>query len=175
MASYPQELEGEAVLRDGTAVSVRPVRADDDERLGRLYERLSPATRFRRFFTLSSQLSPPLLRYLAGVDYDRRLAVVATVDDEVVGVARYDRLPEGGEAEIAVLTEDAWQGRGVATVLLETLAGAARARGITTFVGTVLGENRPAVRLLRGLSAEARVELVDGQYRLHAPLDPTGA
>ena len=173
MASYPHELEVEAILRDGTAVGVRPVRADDDERLGRLYGRLSPATRFRRFFTLSPQLDPPLLRYLAEVDYDRRLAVVATVDDEVVGVARYDRLPDRGEAEIAVLTEDAWQGRGVATILLEALADAARARGVTTFVGTVLGENRSAVRLLRGLSADARVELVEGQYRLHAPLGPT--
>lgn len=178
-------LERRATLRDGTVVTVRPIRPDDAARLERLFYRLSPETVYRRFFTLVAEPDPAVLRYLAEVDHDRRVALVAVLGDEIIGVARYDRVvrdhagdePDGGDerdgasdAEAALLTEDAWQGRGVATVLLGHLAEVARSQGLTAFVATVLGENRQVVRLLRGLSPDTQVEVVDGQYRVVAPL-----
>lgn len=170
------EVSGEEVvsLRDGTPIVVRPIRRDDAVRLERLFYRLSPTTLYRRFFTLVDHPEPAVVQHLVDVDHDRRLAFVAVVDDEIVGVARCDRLPGGSDADTALVTADAWQRRGVATVLLQRLAVAAHARGITALVGTVLGENRPVLRLVRRLSADTRIEAVDGEYRFRVPL-PTAA
>ena len=170
------EVSGEEVvsLRDGTPVVVRPIRPDDAARLERMFYRLSPTTLYRRFFTLVDHPEPEQIQHLVNVDHDRRLAFVALVDDEIVGVARCDRVADGSEAETALVTADAWQRRGVATVLLRRLAAAAAARGVAALVGTVLGENRPVFRLVRRLSADTRIEAVDVEYRFRVPLPAQG-
>jgi GNAT superfamily N-acetyltransferase len=167
---YPAELEELAWLDDGTAVELRPIVPADEARLERLFYRLSPQTVYRRFFTSMSRPVPAHLRRLANVDYRDRLALVAVIHEEVVAVARYDRLPETGEAEVAVVVEDAWQHRGLATRLLWRLSAAARERGVGTFIAGVLGENRPMMGLLSVLSDDLEVVLADGEYTVRVGL-----
>ncbi len=178
-AGYPDELTEVALLDDGTAVEFRAIAPDDAPRLERLFWRLSPESLYRRFFTPMTHPRPEMLVRLTTVDYVDRLALVAVVADEVVGVARYDRLaavaPPGlrvdpGEAEAAVIVEDAWQGRGIATRLLWRLSAAARARGVTAFVAEVLAENRPMMGLLRVLSPDVEVSLSGREYTVRLPL-----
>ena len=77
------------------------------------------------------------------------MAFVALRDDVMVGVARYDRWPLRSEAEVAFFVDDAHRGRGMATVLLEYLAEAARRAGISAFTATVLPTNTRMVAVFR--------------------------
>jgi GNAT superfamily N-acetyltransferase len=140
----------------------RPIRADDRERLLRLFERLSPETVYRRFFTLFPAPPPGVLRYLATAgDHDHeRLA--ALDGDEIVAVAGWDRpVHDGDEAEVAVLVEDAWQHRGVGRTLVHMLTADAAREGISVLTATVLTDNHPARRLAVGMARPERVA-IDG-------------
>jgi predicted N-acetyltransferase YhbS len=172
---YPVDLAERAWLEDGSIAEFRPVRPDDVERFQRLFARLSPEALYQRFFTPVTRLRPSLLQRLVNVDYHDRLALLALIDDEVVGVARYDRLPGTRDAEAAVIVEDAWQGRGLGTRLLWRLVAAARERGIEAFTGYVLGENRRMMGLLTTLSEDVETVLEGGVYQFRMQLVPPPA
>lgn len=171
---YPVELWETAFLSDGTAVAVRPIMPADAQRLERLFYRLSPLSLYRRFFTPITRPDVLRIEHLVTVDYRDRLALVAVIDDEVVGVARYDRLPAGpagdADAEAALIVEDAWQGRGIGTRLLWRLSAAARARGVTGFVAGILAENRPMMGLLEVMADEVETALEGTEYQIRVRL-----
>ncbi|MET0851597.1 MAG: GNAT family N-acetyltransferase [Candidatus Rokuibacteriota bacterium] len=92
---------------------------------------------------------PDWARILADVDHDRRAAIVAAdPEGELIGVARYGTEPGADEAEIAVVVQDAWQGRGLGTILLSALLDHAVSRGITKFLAYVLADNHRMLRLV---------------------------
>lgn len=193
MTAYPDHWEADVVLTDGGTAHLRPIRSEDAELLRAFYARLSPESIYYRFFSPRPQLTEREIEHLTTVDYDRRTALIATIGEEMVAVVRYDRLPErvsssdpagtapGGDeaakpgttAEVAFLVEDAHQGRGVAGVLLEHIAAAARERGVHRFVASVLPDNRRMTRVFReaGYRAEQRFE--DGVIELVLDLEPT--
>jgi RimJ/RimL family protein N-acetyltransferase len=167
---YPKELERAVRLNDGTFVRIRPIRPDDEPRLVALYGRLSEHTAYQRFFTLMRRLPPSWFHFFANVDYRRRLALVAEHDTsaglEVVGVGRYEPTDEEAMAELALVVEDGWQGRGLGRLLLETVLRAGQARGIRRFRAYVLAENERMLRLLgRHVDIERR-KIEDGVVEL---------
>lgn len=155
---------------------LRPIRPDDAAALTRLHERLSPESAYQRFFAVMRRLPPDWARVLADVDHDRRAAIVAAdPGGELVGVARYGALPEGGEAEIALVVEDAWQHRGLGTILLSALLDHAESRGITRFLAYVLAENRRMLRLIGRLSVVTERSLDHGVVTLRFTRPPGAA
>jgi acyl-CoA synthetase (NDP forming)/GNAT superfamily N-acetyltransferase len=178
---YPDHWEADVVLTDGGTAHIRPIRADDAGLLREFYARLSPESIYYRFFSPRPRLTDREVQHFTNVDYDDRVALIATIGDAMVAVVRYDRLhPAGTEenarsetAEVAFLVEDAHQGRGLASVLLEHIAAAARERGIARFVADVLPENRRMSKVFReaGYKAEQRFE--DGVLMLTLDLEPT--
>lgn len=164
------ELVERAHLSDGTELLVRPILPEDDERLERLFPRLSAESLYRRFFAPVPRLRHDVLEYLVNIDYDRRMALVVLVEDDIIAVARYDRLDEPGEAEAAIIVEDAWQHRGIGTRLLWRLAAAARERGVERFVAGVLAENRPMLGLLRAMSPDVETSLEGGEFAVRMGL-----
>jgi GNAT superfamily N-acetyltransferase len=138
-------------LRDESRIAVRPVEPEDRERLRRAFHRLSPESRYRRFFAPLTDLSERDLSYLTEIDHHdhEALAAIDPATDEIIGVARYVRGEEPQLAEASVVVDDGWHRRGVATALLERLAPQARAAGITHFVALVLSENRDAIELFQ--------------------------
>jgi GNAT superfamily N-acetyltransferase len=135
--------EEHAVLRDGSRVTIRPVRPSDKELLRRGFERLSPESRFRRFLSPKSTLSDAELAYLTELDGVDHFALGAI--DEAgagLGIARFVRTQaDPTVAEVAVAVVDDWHGRGLGTLLLVRLAAAARERGIERFAGQALASN----------------------------------
>lgn len=129
-------------LRDGSRVRLHPMHAEDAERLLRFHHTLSPETTHLRFFTVHPELSPTELHRFTHVDHRDREAIVATAEDEIVGVARFDRLDDPADAEVGFVVADSWQGRGLGTVLFEALAQRAREVGIARFVADTLAYNR---------------------------------
>ena len=141
-----------ATLRDGTRIAVRPIEPEDRARLLAAFERLSPDSRYRRFFSPVTHLSEAQLDHLTRVDHHDHEALVAMAPDEdrIIGVARYVRT-RPGHAEPAITVADDWQRRGVATALLGLLVGRALDEGIGTFDAIVLVGNRDAIHALRRL------------------------
>jgi GNAT superfamily N-acetyltransferase len=132
----------------------------DDERLRRLFDRLSPETVYRRFFTLFPAPPPGVLEHLATVDNRDHEGLVALDGDEIVAVARWDReAHDGQEAEVSILVEDAWQHRGLGRALMRTLVAEAARHDITALNATVLSENGPARRMATSLARPTAVEL----------------
>ena len=152
-------------------LATRPMQPDDEERLYRLWPRLSPDTVYRRFHSPVRGLPDETVHHLVDVDHDRREAVVATVGDEVVGVARYDRSPaDPSVAEVAVLVEDAWQGVGLGRQLVTTLADLARRRGVRTVTATVQADNDRMVWLIRRLFPGSTMTVDSAVYEIRSPL-----
>jgi RimJ/RimL family protein N-acetyltransferase len=144
----------EARLRLGDRVQIRPIRADDKQWLLGLFDRLSPESRYRRFFSPVKELRDSQLHYLTEVDHHRHEALVASDPEtgEGLGVARFIRSDSDPTvAEVAVTVADDWQGRGLGTELLHELADRAREEGVERFNAMVLEGNRPMVELLREL------------------------
>lgn len=166
---YPGELIETAWLVDGVRVLFRPIVPEDRIRYERLFTRLSPETLYRRFMTSVPRINTALLEHLVNVDYVDRLAIVALVGKEIVGVARYDVL-RPGIAEVALVVEDAWQGRGIGSRLLWRISAAARRRGVEAFEAEVLGENRPMMGLLSVLAEDLETRMAGGVYEIHIDL-----
>ena len=149
----------EGVLEDGTRIRFRPIRPDDKQRLAHGLARLSPESRYLRFFRNVDHFTQDELRYLTEVDFVDHYAWIADLPDlpgqPGIGVARWIRLRDApSEAEAAVTVGDAMQGRGIGTALLWLLARSALEQGVEAFRVAVMGENHPMLHLLSGAGAK---------------------
>ncbi|MFI0350586.1 GNAT family N-acetyltransferase [Actinomadura sp. 9N407] len=171
---YPDHWEADVVLTDGGTAHLRPITEEDAELLRSFYARLSPESIYYRFFSPRPRLSDREVEHFTTVDYDRRVALIATIGGAMVAVVRYDTLTDRpGTAEVAFLVEDAHQGRGLAAVLLEHIAAAARERGLERFVASVLPDNRRMTRVFREVGYRAEQHFEDGVIELVLDLEPT--
>jgi RimJ/RimL family protein N-acetyltransferase len=162
---YVAARTSEICLKDGSRVLLRPAVPSDRQTLVEAFERLSPESRYRRFFAPMKVLSPSLLDYLMSMDYVDHFAWAALsaepgLDGKPVGagVSRYIRLEDPVAAEMAVTVVDDWQGKGLGRVLTDALVLEALENGITRFEGDVLVENGSMQELLRRTGAHFRPE-----------------
>jgi acyl-CoA synthetase (NDP forming)/GNAT superfamily N-acetyltransferase len=176
---YPGHWEADVLAADGGVVHLRPISPDDADRIVALHSRLSERTRYLRYFGAYPQIPPRDLERFVNVDHHDRVALVAELGDDLVAIGRYDRAPEEGAAagtdaaEVAFVVEDAHQGRGIGSVLLEHLAAAARERGVQEFVAYVLAENPTMVRIFLDAGYQVQREYESGLVHLSFPIEPT--
>ena len=170
---YPRHWEADVVLTDGGTAHLRPIRPDDADRLRAFHERLSDQTVYNRFFAYRPSLSDADVERFTQVDHDDRVALVATLHDDIIGVVRYDRIPGSADAEVAFVVEDQHQGRGLGPVLLEHLAAAAREHGLERFVADVLPTNRPMLTVFRTAGYAVQRGMTEGYVELVFPIRQT--
>ena len=165
------------ILRDGSTLYLRPIQHEDEEKLLALFYRLSHRTVYLRFHHVLTQMSKEEVQRFCDVDYHNAFALVATigeyVEEKIIAVGRYHRLPGGDSAEVAFVVEDAYQGKGIATHLLEQLAVIAREKGVRLFEAEVLGENREMMRVFLDIGFQMERELEYGVYRAVLNIAPT--
>jgi acyl-CoA synthetase (NDP forming)/RimJ/RimL family protein N-acetyltransferase len=164
--------EADVVLRDGSVAHVRPIRPEDADGIRRFHARQSPESIYMRFFAPIKQLSERDIQRFTHVDYIDRVALVATVRGEIIGIARYDKLDET-TAEVAFNISDAFQGRGVGSVLLEHLAAIAQEKGISRFVADVLPQNRKMIGVFTEAGYEVDHWYDDGVISVSFRIEPT--
>jgi GNAT superfamily N-acetyltransferase len=143
-------------LPDGTPVLVHPLVRGDEATVMEVFGQLGERSRERRFLTAKPRLTPADLRQLTAVDEHDHVALVARdIDGRAIGIARFVRDEQAAEtAEVAVTVVDAWQDRGVGTLLSAALSEAARAVGITSFSMVISHDNEAAVRLLHAVAGD---------------------
>ncbi|MCK0137640.1 bifunctional acetate--CoA ligase family protein/GNAT family N-acetyltransferase [Aliiroseovarius sp. F47248L] len=157
---YPRHLARQTFLRDGTHLTIRPIRPEDAENEKKFMRDLSDEAKMMRFMGSVNELSPELLSQFTQIDYRREMALVAMADiDGVpvqVGVARYVINPDWKSCEFAVVVSDRIQNQGLGTKLMKGLFTAAQDHGLKVIEGTVLRKNAPMLRLMKDLGFTQR-------------------
>jgi GNAT superfamily N-acetyltransferase len=144
------------VLHGGGTVLIRPIRPEDGPALVRFHSDLSEESVYLRYFSPHPRLSDTEITFFTTVHYPWRMALVALLGDEIVGVARYEGQAGKLDAEFALLIQDLYQGRGIGTVLLERLADLAGEAGLTEFYATTLRENHAMLSVFRSAGAASQ-------------------
>ena len=142
----------EVRLRDGRAVLVREIRAQDEDGMRAALGRLSADARYARFMMPMREPPPAMLAAATRPRPAHDLALVAVsgedgLEPEIVAGARYVGAPGSDSCEFAVTVVDDWRGQGLARRLLEMLIAQAAARGMRRMEGYVLAANTPMRRL----------------------------
>ncbi|MFE9366432.1 GNAT family N-acetyltransferase [Streptomyces sp. NPDC006978] len=179
--AYPDHWEADVVLRDGGTARIRPITTDDAERLVSFYEQVSDESKYYRFFAPYPRLSARDVHRFTHHDYVDRVGLAVTIGGEFIATVRYDRIDGQGrpasapadEAEVAFLVQDAHQGRGVASALLEHIAAVARERGIRRFAAEVLPANNKMIKVFRDAGFTQQRSFEDGSVHLTLDLEPT--
>ncbi|MER7769749.1 GNAT family N-acetyltransferase [Kitasatospora sp. NPDC096140] len=177
---YPQHWEADVLLRDGGTARIRPITPADAGRLVEFYEQVSEQSKYFRFFAPYPRLSDKDVRRFTHHDFVNRVGLAVVVRDHFIATVRYDRIDAEGrpsatgtDAEVAFLVQDAHQGRGVASALLEHIAAVAQERGIRRFQAEVLPENRKMVKVFTDAGYTQRRSFADGVVHLEFDLEQT--
>jgi RimJ/RimL family protein N-acetyltransferase len=152
--AYPCDLSTYVTLSNQKRVRIRALRRCEERPIRELYARLSPRSRYQRFFSPMPALPDAVVRLLACVDYRRKLALLAEYDsgggEEVIGLGSFGATDDG-HVEVGLVVRDDWQRLRVGTELARRVMQAAEARGFHRFIASVLSENIAMRRLLRNV------------------------
>lgn len=143
---YPCQYMDTATLKDGTPYTIRPIKPEDEPLMKELFQTFSEQTIINRFFQLKKDITHDELARYCQVDYDREIALVASLEDEdrekIIGVCRLTILPDGESGELAVVVGDPWQGNGVGKTLMEKTLKVAMNKGLKEVWMDVLKDNK---------------------------------
>ncbi|MGK8512361.1 GNAT family N-acetyltransferase [Nocardia asiatica] len=173
----PQHWFADVLASDGGVVRLRPITPADAEPLQEFHGALSDRTRYLRYFGPYPRISPRDLYRTTHVDYHDRVGLVLELGESIVAVGRYELLERDGPraAEVAFVVADGHQGRGLGSILLEHLAGAAAENKIETFVAEVLAENTVMVTVFRDAGYQVERSRDGSVLHLEFAIDPTEA
>lgn len=163
--------ESVVTLRDGSEVTIRVLHKEDAKLERDFLRNLSPESRWMRFLGQFNEPSDALIRKLTDLDYRRDMAFIALSRADgitrLVGVSRYSLAPDGQSCECAVTVADAWQGRGLGTVLMRDLIDIARRRGIRSMFSIDANENERMRELARDLGFKRERDPDDATRVIH--------
>ena len=158
---YPVHLIQDWQMNDGKMVTIRPIRPEDADMEQEFVKAMSDESRYYRFMDTLRELTQTMLVRFTQIDYDREMALVATMPDNApdspegkekqIGVARYVVNPDGESVEFALAVGDDWQKCGVGRKLMTALIECARMKGYRAVVGDVLSTNAKMFRLMTSL------------------------
>ena len=161
-------------LRNGLTIRIRALRPDDCDRIVEAFNKLEPETIYTRFFRYKKEVTEADLKMIAEMDFDRRIALVATLIEngrEVVIASSSYSVYADATAELAFTVEEDYQGLGIARHLLRHLGKIARDRGITTFTAEVLHQNVAMLKVFKASGWPMKSTADDGSVLVSLALD----
>lgn len=167
---YPADMEFTHTLKDGTTVLFRAIKPSDEEEMRRLFYRFSNESVYYRYFSPVKVMPHSRMQQYVNVDYGKILSLVGLVGGDgsgrIIAEARYVKDPQRPFADVAFVVDEAYQGNGIASLMLKRLIAAARSNGLKGFTADVIGSNKSMMRVFEksGLVVNARFE--DGAYAL---------
>jgi acetyltransferase len=148
---YPARYIRTYELPDGTQITLRPIKPQDEQMEHEMLSTLKPETMRTRFFSIISDISHEMLVRFCNIDYDREMAIVAEIREgeqkRIVGIGRLIVDPDFRAGEYSVLIHDNFQGKGLGYKLVDVLIGVAQDKGLEAIHGTVLSRNGKMLRI----------------------------
>jgi acetyltransferase len=176
---YPTRYVSDWTMKDGTRVTIRPIRPEDEPVMVHFHETLSDRSVYFRYFhmmNLEQRVRHERLMRTCFIDYDREMAFVAERRDpetgapEILGVSRMTKVHWANEAEVAVVVSDAWQGRGLGKELVSRLLLFGADEKLKRLTADILPENRSVMRVCEKLGFSLRhlldEEVVKAEFKL---------
>ncbi|MDP5239861.1 GNAT family N-acetyltransferase [Uliginosibacterium sp. 31-16] len=171
---YPTNLVWSWQLKDGTPVTIRPIKPEDAEMNQGFVRDLSPETKYFRYMSALRELSPALLSKLTLIDYDREMAFIATClengQEKQLSVSRFNTNPDGTSCEFAIVVADAYQHSGLGRRMMEAIISTAYARGLTSMKGEFLTSNERMLRFVERIGFVLHTDPEDKTLK-HGTLD----
>jgi len=170
---YPIQYVKPWTMKSGEAVTIRPIRPEDEPLLIKLHQTLSDRTVYMRYFQplkLSQRTAHERLTRICFIDYDREMALVVEHKTkngapEIIAIGRLSKLRGRDEAELAVLVDDRYQHLGMGTELYRRLIAVARDEKVERVVSTILSENLDMQAICRELGFRLETDMEDGTVR----------
>jgi acetyltransferase len=176
---YPARFEQVWPMRGGGEYTVRPIHPDDAQMLQEMMGHLSTESRYFRFVSSMVELPPAMLARFTLIDYDREMALVALITEEVtdaqgqtaevtriIGVSRYITNPDRATCEFSLVVADEFKGRGLGSRLMLSIMDFAREKGLTEIEGLVLANNPNMLKLMKGLGFVVKSFPEDPDFKL---------
>ncbi|MDI1244532.1 MAG: GNAT family N-acetyltransferase, partial [Rhodoferax sp.] len=176
---YPSQHEQLCPLAGGGEYIVRPVHPDDATMLQAFVRSLSPESRYFRFVSSMQELPATMLSRFTLIDYDREMALVALITEEVtneqgetveatriIGVSRYITNPDRASCEFSLVVADEFKGRGLGSRLMLSIMDFAREKGLNEIEGLVLANNPNMLKLMKGLGFAVKPFPEDPDFKL---------
>jgi acetyltransferase len=167
---YPARYAAPWTMKDGTQVTIRPIRPEDEPLLVKFHQGVSDEsvyTRYFQFLRLSDRIAHERLTRICFIDYDREMALVAEYRDpgsgevSILGVGRLSRTHGNNEAELAALVTDKFQGKGLGSELWRRLIFIAREEKLSKLIADILPENLDMQRVAKHLGFKTRLETLE--------------
>jgi acetyltransferase len=168
--AYPSRYVVPWTMKDGAAVTIRPIRPEDEPAMVKFHETLSERSVYLRYFhlmNLEQRVTHERLTRICFIDYDREMALVVerrnpeTGEPEILGVGRMTKVHGTNEAEVAVLVSDHWHGRGLGKELLARLLVVGADEKLSKLTADVLPDNRDVMRICEKLGFTLKHSLED--------------
>ncbi len=148
---YPTRYTTTWKLLDGTEVTLRPIKPEDEPLEHEMLSTLTQETSRTRFFSVVKDISHEMLIRFCNIDYDREMAIVAELKEgtrrRIIGIGRLIIEPDFRSGEYAVLVHDDYQGKGLGYKLVDLIIGIAQDKGLEEIYGTVLTENERMLKM----------------------------
>ncbi len=164
----PPGLRASMIMEDGTPIKFRPIHPTDEPRMRELFYALSESTIYYRFGSHMKKLPQKQIQDFVYIDHRNEVSIVGTIPEahgeEIVAMGCYYLDTKNNRAEVALVTRDPWQNRGIGTFLLKTLARIARRNGIRGLTAQIHFQNKIMQNLMYKIGAKVKSELKDGVY-----------
>jgi acetyltransferase len=173
---YPTHYRTEGITKDGSRILVRPIHPEDEPLLLELFQRLSEETIYFRFLTNLRTLPPETLHLFANINYAQDVAMVAFRENEssrsILGVCRIMREAGSKRGEIAVVVEDAWQGKGIGSILIRHAVNIAKELGVEEVWGSASIRNKRLFVIAEKLGFSIKPSPERGLFQVELCISP---
>ncbi|MBP8985575.1 MAG: GNAT family N-acetyltransferase [Syntrophobacterales bacterium] len=171
---YPEKIATTHTFKDGLTVRFRAIKPSDEDEMRRLFYRFSDRTVYYRYFSPIKTMPHDRMQEYVNVDYRTTMSVVGVVEEagreRIIAEARYVRAKDRPYADIAFVVDEAYQGKGIASFMMEMLVRIAKEQGgIEGFVGDIVADNKAMLKVFEKSPCTARTVLSGGYYEVTMP------
>ncbi len=170
---YPDHLACTHTFRDGLRVRFRAIKPSDEEEMRRLFYRFSEMSVYYRYFGSIQTMPHEEMQEYVNVDYRRIMSIVCTIEEsgmeKIIAEGRYTRMRNNAFPNTAFIVDERYQGRGIASFLIEMLIHTATEHGISGFSAAVLADNKAMISVFEKTGLPMQSSMVSGVYHISIP------